>query len=228
MAALLLVARCPPLFIFPSPMYVPASFAVTDAEQLAQFMEENSFAVVVTQHEGVPFASHLPLLFEPDRGPHGTLIGHMAKANPQWREAATSVVEGIPALAIFSGPHTYISPTWYGEPNTVPTWNYVAVHATGRLRLIQDPGQLLDDLRMTVDYHEATMPEPWKLEFQDPTFIGKLLVSIIGFEITIDKLEGKWKLNQNQSPARRERVIKQLEQSSRHDDRAIAGLMRDR
>jgi transcriptional regulator len=206
-------------------MYTPAAFAVTDPDRLAMFIAEHSFAAVITQHEGAPFASHLPLLLDRDRGPHGTLVGHMAKANPQWREAI-NVSEGIPALAIFSGPHTYISPTWYAEPNTVPTWNYVAVHATGRLTLMEDSARLLTLLARTVDYYEASLPQPWRLASQDAAFIEKLLASIIGFEIAIEKLAGKWKLNQNHPPERRERVIASLEKSVRTDDRAIAAAMR--
>jgi len=206
-------------------MYTPASFAVIDPERLAAFIAEHSFAAVITQQAGLPCASHLPLLLDRERGPHGTLVGHMAKANSQWREAA-GVSNGIPALAIFSGPHTYISPTWYAEPNNVPTWNYVAVHATGRLTLIEHSEQLLALLGRTVDYYEASLPRPWRLASQDAAFIEKLLASIVGFEIAVEKLEGKWKLNQNHSEARRERVIATLEQSERADDRAVAAAMR--
>jgi transcriptional regulator len=205
-------------------MYVPAHFAVTDPERLAAFIGEHSFATVITQHDGYPFASHLPLLLDRDRGAHGTLVGHMARANLQWRDAA-EMSDGIPALAIFSGPHTYISPTWYAEPNTVPTWNYVTVHATGRLRLLEDQTRLLELLGQTVDYYEQALPKPWQLGQQDPSFIQKLLASIVGFEIEVEKLAGKWKLSQNQSAARQERVIANLKQSQRPADHEVAKLM---
>jgi transcriptional regulator len=206
-------------------MYVPAAFQVDDPEKIAEFINDNSFATVITQHEGYPFASHVPLLFDRERGPQGTLVGHLARPNPQWQAAADSV-EGIPALAIFSGPHTYISPTWYGEPNTVPTWNYIAVHATGKLQLIEDQDRLLQLLTRTVNIYESSQPQPWRLEDQDATFISKLLGGIVGFEIAIEKLEGKWKLNQNQSAERRERVIATLKKSSRPADREVAECMR--
>lgn len=206
-------------------MYVPPPFQVTDPVRLAQFMAEHSFATVITQHAGVPFASHLPLLYEREPGPHGRLVGHLAKANPQWHDAANQP-DGIPALAVFHGPHTYISPTWYEEPSTVPTWNYVAVHATGRLRLIQDDQRLLQLLTKTVNNYETSQPKPWRLEDQDRAFIEKLLSGIVGFEIAIEQLEGKWKLNQNQSEARRERVRELLNQSKRHDDQEVGRLMR--
>lgn len=206
-------------------MYVPSAFQVTDAVRLAKFMTEHSFATVVTQLEGLPFASHLPLLYDPAVGQQGTLFGHMARANPQW-QGAVNQPEGSPALAIFNGPHTYISPTWYADPNTVPTWNYVAVHATGKLKLIDDPQSMLQLLTKTVNIYEAALPQPWRIEDQDAMFIEKLLAGIVGFQITVERLEGKWKLNQNQSVERRERVIETLSQSTRHDDQEIAKLMR--
>lgn len=206
-------------------MYAPTSFQVDDPEWIAEFIAAHSFATVITQLEGFPFASHVPLLYERDRGEQGVLIGHLARPNPQWQPAVDQPA-GIPALAIFHGPHTYISPTWYGEPNTVPTWNYIAVHATGKLKLIDDHDSLLQLLTRTVDIYEANQPRPWRIEDQDQTFIQKLIGGIVGFEITIEKLEGKWKLNQNQSTTRRERVIAVLEQSSRQEDRDIGEWMR--
>jgi transcriptional regulator len=206
-------------------MYVPAAFQVDDPEKIAQFINDNSFATVITQHEGYPFASHVPLLFDRERGPQGTLVGHLALPNPQWQAAVASAA-GIPALAIFSGPHTYISPTWYGEPNTVPTWNYIAVHATGKLQLIEDQALLLQLLTRTVNIYESSQPQPWRLEDQDATFISKLQGGIVGFEIAIEKLEGKWKLNQNQSAVRRERVVETLSRSQRQADHDVALAMR--
>jgi len=207
-------------------MYVPAAFQVDDRDKIAAFIREHSFATLVTQHEGVPFASHVPLLYEQDAGPLGTLVGHLARPNRQWQDVA-GVAEGISALAIFHGPHTYISPTWYGEPNTVPTWNYIAVHATGRLKLMEDQQQLLQLLTRAVNIYESAQSQPWRLEDQNPEFTQKLLGGIVGFEITIEKLEGKWKLNQNQSAQRRERVIAKLSESLRHQDREVARLMKE-
>lgn len=206
-------------------MYVPAAFQVDDPEKIAQFIAEHSFATVITQHDGAPFASHVPLLFDRASGPHGTLVGHLARPNPQWQNAVDAA-EGISALAIFSGPHTYISPTWYAEPNTVPTWNYVAVHATGRMKLLTNEQRLLELLTRTVNIYESSQPRPWRLEDQDQSFIQKLLGGIVGFEIAIEKLEGKWKLNQNQSAARRERVIAVLSHSTRVADQEVVALMR--
>src|SRR3954469_15609634 len=113
-------------------MYIPAAFAERDLTKLHDFIEQHSFGLLVSQVDGLPFASHLPFLLDRTAGPHGTLIGHMARANPQWRTLA-----GQMALVVFSGPHAYVSPTWYEAANTVPTWNYAAVHATGRAEVVE-------------------------------------------------------------------------------------------
>src|SRR5262245_55708329 len=106
-------------------MYIPTAFAETDPGTLFGFIEAYSFGLLVSTHQGGPFASHLPLLLEREAGPHGTLLGHMARANPQWHD-----LDGQEVLAVFSGPHAYVSPTWYESEQVVPTWNYVAVHAS--------------------------------------------------------------------------------------------------
>ena len=139
-------------------MYIPTSFAVTDQTKLHDFIEQNSFGLLVSQVDGLPFASHLPLLLERQTGPHGCLIGHMARANPQWKHAG-----GQTALAIFSGPHAYISPTWYESEQVVPTWNYVAVHVYGPVQVIDDRHALRDIVEKTVQVYERAMPRPWSL-----------------------------------------------------------------
>jgi len=205
-------------------MYTPAHFAETDIDKLHAAIESYSFATLVSQQNGKLTASHLPLLLkrEGGTGHFGTLLGHMAKANPQWEQAA-----GKEVLAIFSGPQTYISPTWYQEEKTVPTWNYVAVHAYGRLELVQDSEEKLDILRQTVDIYERNMPSPWPLP-EPGEFLSRLADQIVAFQIPLGRLEGKWKLNQNHPLARRQRVIAALR--SRPDDasREIAGLMEER
>lgn len=203
-------------------MYIPPSFAETDLHTLHDFIEQFSFATLVSTNNSEPFASHLPLLLDRTRGQQGTLIGHMAKANPQWQFADSQNV-----LAIFHGPHTYISPTWYEADHVVPTWNYVAVHVSGTLRLITDQSSLLDIVRQTVEVYEATLPTPWSMDQVDGKFIERLLNGIVGFEIVIDRLEGKWKLNQNHDESRRDKVIRQLQQSTGDNERQIAQLMAD-
>jgi len=202
-------------------MYVPAHFAVSDPAALHEFIERHSFGLLVTQLDGAPFATHLPLLLDRTAGPHGTLLGHVARANPQWREAA-----GQTALAIFSGPHAYVSPSWYEAENVVPTWNYTAVHAYGRVEVIEDHENLLDIVRRSVAVYEAAMPRPWSPDWSAP-FVERLLKQIVGLRIEVERLEGKWKLNQNHPPARREKVIRALEQRSSEDALAIARLIRE-
>src|SRR4051812_7081427 len=126
-------------------MYVPPHFAESDPAKLHAFIEGHGFGLLVSQVGGVPFASHLPFVLDRTAGPHGTLVGHMARANPHWRELG-----GQTALAVFAGPHAYVSPTWYEAENVVPTWNYVAVHATGRASVVEDASAVLDILRRSV------------------------------------------------------------------------------
>src|SRR4051812_47054465 len=153
-------------------MYIPAAFAVTDLSHLHEFVVQNSFGLLVSQVQGESFASHLPFLLERNAGPHGTLVGHMARANPQWKELADRN-----ALAIFTGPHAYISPTWYEAENVVPTWNYTAAHAYGRVEVIEGNAELLDIVRRTTDVYERGMPKPWTFE-GDSVFAERLLTQI--------------------------------------------------
>ncbi len=200
-------------------MYIPAVFAESNLATLHDFIGRNSFGVLVSQVDGEPFASHLPILLDRNSGSHGTLIGHMARANPQWQQAS-----GQNILAIFSGPHTYISPTWYEAENVVPTWNYVAVHAYGTMQTIEEPAALLQIVKDYVSFYEATMPQPWTLE--GPTdFVESLLRQIVGFRIEITRIEGKWKLNQNQPEERRAKVALALQKQPEDDSQAIAAMM---
>lgn len=201
-------------------MYVPASFEITDGAIIRDIIRRNSFALLVSDRGGEPFATHLPLLFRPDEGPHGTLHGHLARANPH-----AELLAGRRTLAVFSGPHAYVSPTWYETPNTVPTWNYVAVHAYGTCELITEAEPLLRLLSETVSTYESNLPTPWSFDPKDE-HARKLLAGIVGFRIPVDRLEGKAKLNQNHPPERRAQVAAILEQSADPDSLAIAHLMR--
>ncbi len=200
-------------------MYLPKHFAETDLGRLHAAIETYSFATLISTADGVVQASHLPLLLDRDEGPCGTLVGHMARANRQWREAA-----GEQVLAIFSGPHAYISPAWYDDAEVVPTWNYVAVHAYGTLTPIEETQELARIVARTVRHYESGREQPWQLD-ERAEYIGRLLPQIVGFRIPLDRLEGKWKLNQNHPPARRQKVAQALASSAREDDRAIAALM---
>ena len=201
-------------------MYIPPSFLETDVGKLHDFIEHHSFATLITNQDGEPFASHLPLLLDRNSGHSGRLIGHMARANSQWKSAADQM-----SLAIFHGPHAYISPGWMDSQNVVPTWNYVAVHAYGTLRLIEERDELLKIVSQTVERYESRREQPWSIESPDPSFIDKLLGAIVGFEIVVDRLEGKWKLNQNHPDERRAKIVQRLRETNRPDEAQIADLM---
>jgi transcriptional regulator len=201
-------------------MYVPSSFAPPDEASLFDAIERYSFALLVTGGGDELVASHLPLLLDRTLGARGTLLGHMARANEQWQSAA-----GEPALAVFSGPHAYVSPTWYEATQVVPTWNYVAVHAYGRLELIDDPAEAEQLLRRTIDTYEGGMPRSWHLE-ESPEWTQRLVAQIVAFRIPIERLEGKWKLNQNHPAERREKVMAALERQGDENAREVARMMR--
>lgn len=200
-------------------MYIPDAFRVTDESTIFDFVERHSFALLTTQHHGEPLVSHLPLLLDRDAGPHGTLVGHWARANPQWQSPA-----GQTALAVFVGPHAYVSPRWYAEPNVVPTWNYATVHAYGRLEIIDDAEALKRMVHRFVEHYEAAMPEPWQLPDASPLVDG-LVKQIVGFHFVVDRWEAKFKLNQNHSPVRRERVRQALADRPDAESQAVAELM---
>jgi transcriptional regulator len=195
-------------------MYVPKSFAVDDVPLLHDFMQQFNFATLVTQRGGELIASHLPFVLDRTVEPYGTLRAHLAIRNPQLADLKS----GAEALVIFQGPHTYVSPTWYVKPENVPTWNYTAVHAYG-IPKIADRAGMITLLRDLVAQHDQWTFDP------DASWIQKLLPEIAAFEIKIEKLQGKFKLNQNRTPADRERVIETLSSSDDPMQQAIAKLM---
>ena len=233
-------------------MYTPNHFQETDPSRIHDFIESHSFATLVSTDATELVASHLPLLLDRQSGAHGRLIGHMARANPQWRSA-----EGQSVLAVFHGPHAYISPAWFAptnvvptesesvvppesinvvpaesanvvppeSKNVVPTWNYVSVHAYGKLRLENDRQRLLAIVQRYVEFYEFDSLAPWSLEGPAPDFIDSLLDSIVGFEIDIERLEGKWKLSQNHDAQRRANVVRALREAGGDDRLRIADLM---
>ncbi|HEV3121341.1 MAG TPA: FMN-binding negative transcriptional regulator [Isosphaeraceae bacterium] len=202
-------------------MYIPRLFNEPDLAKLHSFIEENSFALLVSQGHERLIASHLPILLDRSHGPHGRLFGHMARANSQWQEARGEV------LAVFSGPHAYISPAWYEAEGVVPTWNYVAVHAYGKLELVEARANLLEILRKSVTFFESARTSPWNFDEADSA-LSKLLPTIVGFQITITRIEGKWKLGQNRPEEQRQSVIRVLEGRRDEDSQEIARLMSER
>jgi transcriptional regulator len=198
-------------------MYIPKSYAETDIAKLHDLMRAYNFAVLFSA-QPEPLATHLPFLIDPQRGPQGTLICHMARANPHWQQLDPAQE----VLVVFQGPHSYISPLWYANPSVVPTWNYAAVHAYGKPRLIHEPGHLRQMVMQLVAFHES----PEKLPDFDANLPENLLQAIVGVEIEITRLEGKFKFNQNKSVEDQQGVIDVLSQSADSTQRAVAQIMR--
>ena len=201
--------------------YIPEHFRETDRERLHAFLRDYPFGALVTVADGVPFASHLPFIYEAHRGAHGTLCGHMARANPQWRHLANA--ERV--LAIFEGPHTYISPSWYAHPG-VPTWNYSVVHVYGRPTVLDDVDAVSRIIERLTTVNEARFSPPWQVDLAEPR-TRRMLDFIVGFEIEVTSIEGKFKMSQNRPEEDRRRVIEQLGRSESQMDRAVAEMMRE-
>lgn len=202
-------------------MYIPKGFEVEDLPTLHDFMERHGFATFVSWLEGAPFATHLPLLLDRERGEKGTIVGHVARANPH----ATSFDGKGPALAIYTGPHAYISPSWYASQQKVPTWLYTAVHASGQPREIADPAKVRALLERMVTLFEGGFAEPWRIGSQTETYLAGMQRGIVAFEMPIARLEGKFKLNQIKSEADRRGNIAALEASDDPMAREIGKLM---
>ena len=202
-------------------MYTPRSFRVEDISVLHQLIRDYSFGILVSQDGARPIATHLPFMVDPDRGTNGTLIAHMARANPHWK----SWSERTTVMAIFQGPHAYISPAWYEAQQTVPTWNYATVHACGRPRLVHEPAELRPMVEALMDIHETAAGSDWERDLME-TVMGVELQAIVGFEIPIDSIEGKFKFNQNRSREDQEGAAAALEGSDDPLERDAGAIMR--
>jgi transcriptional regulator len=200
-------------------IYIPKHFAEHDRARLQGLIRAHNFATLVSAHQGEIQVSHLPFLLNAE----GTMLrAHMARANPQWRTFAPE----REVIVIFHGPHHYVSPAWYAEHPSVPTWNYAVVHAQGRPTLIEDRERLAALVRELVKRHEAASPEPWRMDLP-PDYQDKMLSGIVGFEIGITRLEGKFKLSQNRPGDDRPLVIEALERLGSDDALGVAALMRE-
>ncbi|MEX1030727.1 MAG: FMN-binding negative transcriptional regulator [Paenibacillaceae bacterium] len=199
-------------------MYTPKHFLVEDQQSIYEFIENNSFGILISQHNGEPYATHLPLLINQK---DGYLYGHFARLNPQWND-----IDSQEVMVIFQGPHSYISPSWYETTAAVPTWNYVAVHVYGKVELIEDESEILEDLNDMVLKYEGTNGS-YHIDESNSEFVSGLMRGIVGFKLIISKLEGKWKLSQNHSIDRQESVITNLEQIPTDNAREIARLMKN-
>ncbi|AMR49332.1 MULTISPECIES: FMN-binding negative transcriptional regulator [Bacillus] len=197
-------------------MYIPAPFQLSEAEA-CDVIKEYGFAALFSTAEGMPYATHLPLMMSKN---HECLYGHFALPNPQWKE-----IDGQNVLAVFQGPHCYISPKWYETNQAVPTWNYVAVHVYGEAELLDEEETVQSMSELVLKYESPD--SPYKLEDVDAKLLAGMNKGVKGFKIKISKIEGKAKLSQNHSAARQGLVVQQLKQIPHTNEQLISGLMEE-
>jgi transcriptional regulator len=209
-------------------MYVPPLFAEDRIEVLHEGIRNTGLATLVTLGSDGLIASHVPLLLDSGAGPHGTLHGHIARANPQWRDIRSEV----PALAIFPGPDAYITPAWYETKRqtgkVVPTWNYTAIHAYGTLDFFDDTERLLDLVGRLTESREAKRAAPWAVSDAPAEFIAGMLNAIVGFTLPIARIEGKWKMSQNRPAEDRAAVVEGLIREGGPTEAAVAAIVAER
>ena len=209
-------------------VYLPPLFNETRTEVLLAHIERHDFGLLVSDGgkdaDRELVASQIPFLIERRAG-RLYLLGHIARANPQ----AADLAPACRALAIFPGPHAYVSPTWYEKGPAVPTWNYATVHAYGEARAIDDAARLRDLVDRLSERHESREPPPrWAMADEPENYLAMMLKGIVGIELAVDRLEGKFKLSQNRPPGDRPRIIAALERREDADSQAVARLMRER
>jgi transcriptional regulator len=206
-------------------LYLPAHFNETRTEVMQALMRTHPLCTLVTQCESGLVANHLPVQTLDEPAPLGCIRGHVARANPLWRDYRAETQ----ALAIFQGPQIYISPSFYPSKaktgQVVPTWNYAVVHASGTLRFIQDAGWLRDFVSGLTTTHEAPRALPWKIDDAPAPYIDQMLSLIVGFEFSIATLSGKWKVSQNRSQADRQGVMHNLQNAPDADSREMAAMV---
>jgi len=207
-------------------MYLPAHFAVPRIADLHRFVRAHPLAAIVIQAEGGLSADHVPLLLQPDASPHGRLLGHVARANPLWRHAGA----GLACLVVFRGAEHYISPSGYASKaqtgKVVPTWNYEAVHVDGTIRAVDDREWLRQFLEALTHEHERTQAKPWRIDDAPADYVETMLGAVVGLEIAIERIVGKAKLSQNQSPSNRRSLIAALRGSKEPASQAMADAIR--
>lgn len=205
-------------------MYCPAHFEEQRPEVLRQLIADHPLATIARMSPDGLVADHVPLLHEPCGHGHGKLIGHVARANPLWQADPAQEL-----LLVFQGPQTYISPNWYATKaeggKVVPTWNYAVVHVHATLTPVQEPDALLGILEQLTRQHEATQPHPWQVGDAPADFTHKLLEHIVGVRLEIKRMQGKWKVSQNQPETNRAKVASALSASTNSVSQAMATLI---
>lgn len=208
-------------------MYTPKDFRVEDIAILHADIRHNQLATLVSTTTTGLVATHLPILLDEQRGPFGTILGHVSRANLQWQQTDPDTE----ALIIFTGPDTYVTPTWYSAKQqngrVVPTWNYAAIHAYGKLSFFDDSDRLRNIVTRLTNLHEATLPTPWKVTDAPAIYIDSQLKAIVGFELPISRIEGKRKFNQNRSAADQTGVIQGLRSLNDPHKSEVADFMED-
>jgi len=209
-------------------MYIPRHFEETRVDVLQQLMRDEPFGALVTLGRDGLEANHLPFELDASTGPFGTLRGHVSRANAVWRDRDPA----IEALAIFQGPQRYVTPSWYPTKaetgKVVPTWNYVVVHAYGPIRVIDDPAWLRAHVERLTDRHEADRERPWQVSDAPEDYVAAQVRGIVGIEIEVTRLAGKWKVSQNRGEADRAGVATGLRADADPTSAAMADLMERR
>lgn len=206
-------------------MYLPSHFAEARVDVLHDLIRVHPFGTLVVLASNGLDANHIPFEIDPEPAPFGTLRGHLARANPMWKDFSSQV----DALAVFQGPHTYVSPSWYPTKQehgkVVPTWNYAVVHATGPLRVIDDKAWVRRFVEHLTNRHEAHRSDPWKVTDAPADFVDMMTSAIVGVEIPITRLTGKWKVSQNRPEKDRAGVVEGLLQNRSDDSNEMAQLV---
>lgn len=206
-------------------MYVPKHFEEPRIDVLHDLILTHPLSTLVTMSSTGINANHIPLHLIQDAGQYGTLRGHVARANPVWSD----LVNDVEALVIFQGPNSYITPSWYPTKHehgkVVPTWNYVTVHAYGTLRVIDDPTWVKNQLESLTAQQEASFDNPWAISDAPVEFTDKMISAIVGIEILITKLIGKWKVSQNQPTLNQAGVVQGLESLGRSEATELASVV---
>lgn len=202
-------------------MYLPEAFRETDPKRIGAIIRDYPFATLITSDHGTPLVSHLPLLCEFENESPTKMIGHMARANPQWQ----AFEKCADVLVMFQGPHAYVSPSWYSSPG-VPTWNYATVHLQGKARVTRTHAELDELLHRLTTEHESGKPTPWR-PLLEPQQREKLFDLIVGFEIDVTDIQARFKLSQNRSQEDQQQVMAKLGQSEDQTERAVSALMQE-
>jgi transcriptional regulator len=205
-------------------MYCPAHFSEADPGTLRELIEQHPLGALVVQTPQGLSCDHIPMLHDADGSTHGRLIGHVARSNPVWQHAP-----GQELLVVFQGVNGYISPNWYATKadsgKVVPTWNYAVVHVHGVLKPLHEHDPIHGILTRLTEHHEATQEHPWRVSDAPEDYTRSLIKAIVGFEIAITRMQGKWKVSQNQPEKNRESVVLGLNQSRQRDAQPMAQLV---